>query len=83
MNRATNGIALPWCEDGPRSVLNSLNSLDIMEYTNIVDFTGVTQKIGITTMMIKIELSQFKGTEMNDEVGSNTENKLVIIIFTL
>lgn len=31
MNNATKGIALPWCEEGPKSVLNSLNSLDRME----------------------------------------------------
>lgn len=83
INRATNGMALPWCDEGPRSVLNSLNSLDRMEYTNVVDFTGVAQKIGVTTRIIRIELNQFSGSEMTDEVGSNTENRLVIIIFML
>lgn len=43
----------------------------------------MAQKIGVTTIMIKIELIQFRGSEITDEVGSNTENKLVIIIFTL
>lgn len=63
--------------------MNSLNNLYTILNMRVVDFTGVAQNIGVKIRIIRMELSQFRGRRMTDDVGSNTENRLVIIIFIL
>lgn len=49
---------------------------------NVGIFVGVTQKVGVKTITISKDLAQLIVMKIDDE-GSNTENKLVIIIFSL
>lgn len=73
-------IVLPLNEEGPKRVLNSSCNLFITEHKTIKNLFGINQYVGIKIKENKIELAQLSGKFIEDE-GSNTENKLVIIIF--
>jgi len=82
INKEINGIVLPTDEWGPSSILNSSWSFLQILKVNKKNLLGVTQNIGVKIIKIINDLIQFKDTKIIDE-GSNTENKLVIIIFNL
>jgi len=69
-------------EEGPNKVLNSLNNLKVIVLRRRKIFVGVAQYKGSKAIRIISELVQFKGI-LNEEEGSNTENRLVIISFSL
>jgi len=78
IKRAINGSALPSDDVGPRSVLNSWNSLLVIKLMEIIILLGIDQKIGIIINIIITDLIQLAEIKIEDE-GSNTENRLVII----
>lgn len=71
-------IEEPGNDEGPKSVLNSLCSLLITKFNIILNLLGVVQYNGAKIKINTIALIQFKG-RLNEEDGSNTENKFVII----
>lgn len=71
----------PGYEVGPKSVLNSMWSLLTIKFKKILNLLGVTQYNGAKIKIKTIALIQFKG-KLNEEEGSNTENKFVIIFKT-
>lgn len=82
INREMNGTVLPTNAEGPNSILNSSWSFLYILLISIKNLFGVTQNIGIKITRMAVDLIQFKDKKIIDE-GSNTENKLVIIIFNL
>lgn len=78
LNNETNIIVIPEC-CGPNKVLNSKCRV-LVTFDHIrVHREGIAQKSdGINNIPKKVE-SQFIGRDKIVEVGSNTENKLVII----
>jgi hypothetical protein len=81
-NRATKGSLLPVNDVVPKRFLNSMYNLFVIMLIIIIIFVGTTQNIGEIISIKIIVLTQFNGVLINDE-GSNTENRLVIIIFRL
>jgi hypothetical protein len=82
INRAAKGSVLPTNDVGPIKVLNSLWILFAIKLIVIKILVGVAQYKGVKIATKIKDLAQFKDTPIIDE-GSNTENRLVIIIFNL
>lgn len=74
-------IELPLNEVGPNRVLNSKCSLFIIKLKKKLNLIGVIQNLGRIIIIKTIELTQLKENEKTEDEGSNTENKLVIIMF--
>lgn len=78
LNKLTNIIVDPRCVD-PKRVLNSPCNVVVILDHNKDQREGIAQyNIGINKIPRKVD-NQFKDMEKILDVGSNTENKLVII----
>jgi len=62
----------------PKRVLNSPYNLFVIKFILLFILDEIAQKVGITIMITKYPLTQFKG-KLKLADGSNTENKFVII----
>jgi len=80
INKEINIIDPPLEEKGPKRVLNSLWSFSNPMLSIITILVGVAQNKGVKMVIKMTALIQFNGIKIVEE-GSNTENKLVIIIF--
>jgi hypothetical protein len=67
--------------DGPKRFLNSECRVTHTYVINKVILLGINQNVGVNKIRNIIDLIQFMDEFNKDEDGSNTENKLVIIIF--
>jgi len=78
VRRPINNRDLPFIEFSPKRFLNSKCNFFIKKFTKIIILLGGAQNIGVKINIIIIDLIQFIDKKI-DDVGSNTEKRLVII----